>query len=517
MRFFRTVGIIVSLLLAGWVPALGAAPVRAQGDGPSSAPDPVIEARIVFSSDRDGDSDIYVMDSDGSNAIQLTSDDVRNWGPQWSPDGREIAFVTEPSEQGGIYDSIALVKTDGEVVRTLSTRAHVLCLDWSPDGESLVYLGTLPSGEGDSELYFLNVDDPSEGNRLTDNNVDESCPDWSPDGSLILFASEEDGQSELYTVTVDGDELTRLTESEANETLPAWSPDGRQIAFVSNRSGGNELSVMDADGRNVRQITEGLGTASCPDWSPDGLHLSLTTEEGDTEIYTMDTDGSDLRRLTTNSAQDNCPAWSPAGVGEAQDRSFFSALPDLPEIGEPELLNTHLERVLAVDSFSLPNCEGTGDFTIRRKFEKQIVRTITFETATIDLNTDHLGDNIEYELSLGSADQQGEGGSSLIDLLQQLDVPELAVGFSGSLTIRLKNQIEETTGLIEGDVLSESLEVEMTASKESWVTYEMEWVLEFVRGVVPITQGERTYYIEFTIPNSLQVRPRPPHQTDCGS
>ena len=155
-------------------------------DEPAWSPD----GRITFVSHRDGFSDIYVANADGSRTIRLTDDFDRYWSPVWSPDGRRLAFV---SRRYG----------DSEV---------------------------------DSEVYVMNADG-SDMRRLTDNEAGDGQPAWSPDGKLIAFTSDRDGDWEVYVMNADGSDVRRLTDNEAWDGQPAWSPDGKLIAFVSDRDG----------------------------------------------------------------------------------------------------------------------------------------------------------------------------------------------------------------------------------------------------------------------------------------
>ena len=84
--------------------------------------------------------------------------------------------------------------------------------------------------------------------RLTDNDASDVTPAWSPDGRRIAFASERDGNLEIYVMNADGSGVTRLTYNGANDLFPDWSPDGRRIAFHSNRDGRMDIYVMNTAG-----------------------------------------------------------------------------------------------------------------------------------------------------------------------------------------------------------------------------------------------------------------------------
>jgi parallel beta-helix repeat protein len=138
----------------------------------------------------------------------------------------------------------------------------------------------------------------------------------------IAFASDRDGNLEIYTMNADGSEWTRLTNNEAADYAPAWSPDGKRIAFLSTRDGNTQVYVMNADGSEQTRLTESLISESTPSWSPDGLQLAFTsyTGGGGNDIYVMnvtdrmDASGNGATRLTTDLASDGDAAWSPDGT-----------------------------------------------------------------------------------------------------------------------------------------------------------------------------------------------------------
>src|ERR687883_930796 len=97
----------------------------------------------------------------------------------------------------------------------------------------------------------------------------------------IAFASDRDGNFEIYLMDADGGGLTRLTENNAEDLSPAWSPNGSRIAFVSNRDGNNEIYVMNADGTAQTRLTNNAAHDVGPAWSPDGTKIAfVSTRDG---------------------------------------------------------------------------------------------------------------------------------------------------------------------------------------------------------------------------------------------
>ncbi len=94
-------------------------------------------------------------------------------------------------------------------------------------------------------------------------------PAWSPKGDKIAYVRDADGDSEIYTVGVDGKGITKLTDNKGiDDDSPAWSPDGSMIAFASDRDGDGDIFRMNADGSGVHVLTSGVWTDQSPAWRP---------------------------------------------------------------------------------------------------------------------------------------------------------------------------------------------------------------------------------------------------------
>lgn len=137
----------------------------------------------------------------------------------------------------------------------------------------------------------------------------------TPSNGRIAFASDRDGDYEIYMMDADGSNLQQLTDNDTDDMWPAWSPDGSQIAFTSQQSGFSEIYVMNADGSDQVNLTQGE-TGYAPAWSPAGDKIAFTSGRGTAvdDIYVMNVDGANLVNLTTTpDALDQLPSWSPDG------------------------------------------------------------------------------------------------------------------------------------------------------------------------------------------------------------
>ena len=131
----------------------------------------------------------------------------------------------------------------------------------------------------------------------------------------IVFASNRDGDWDIYSMDVNGDNPVRLTDHPADDRNPACSPDGKKIAFDSERGLTSDLYAMDRDGNNVIRLTRDNFAEGRSSWSPDGKKIAFTSfcNKGNCDIFTVKADGGNRTRLTEHEMQDVLPIWSPDG------------------------------------------------------------------------------------------------------------------------------------------------------------------------------------------------------------
>ncbi|MBA2705181.1 MAG: PD40 domain-containing protein [Blastocatellia bacterium] len=165
--------------------------------------------------------------------------------------------------------------------------------------------------DGNFEIYSMDADGGGQ-TRLTETPAEDYGPAWSPDGTRLAFVSTRDGNAEIYVMNADGTGQTRLTNNTASDLTPVWKPDGSQIGFVSNRDGNDEIYLMNPDGSNQTNLTQNQADDSSFSFSPQGnvITFSSAREDGDFDIYTMNANGGGVVRLTTSAGADINPTWS---------------------------------------------------------------------------------------------------------------------------------------------------------------------------------------------------------------
>ncbi len=243
---------------------------------------------VAFQSTRDGNSEIYVMSSDGMDQIRLTDNAANDQRPDVSPNGNHVVFA--------------------------SSRITQL------------------NPEGDFEIFVMNLDG-SDVRQITVNNAVESWPRWSPEGQWIAFHSNVNGNFEIYVVRPNGTQLSRVTNYAGLDQFPEWSPTGEQLAIRRD----SDIYLIRVDGSIPTKLTEFAGINQMASFSPDGMQLAfMSTRAGYPSVFVMDVNGGNQTNLTLK--PDNVPAsqWSSRAPGWSRNGAdiYFTAL--RPETGANE-------------------------------------------------------------------------------------------------------------------------------------------------------------------------------------
>ena len=228
------------------------------------------------------------MNADGASLRQLAVD---SHTPEWSPDGKRIAFVKNYADDEEIWT----MKPDGSGARRLARGGHPA---WSPDGRTIAFTRYL-AGVSVGEIFVMNSDGSGQRRLMAAKNGSQA-PAWSPDGRRIAFLGySSDG---LYVVRVDGRGLRRLAGgvSSKDSAVPRWSPNGSQVLFERGRGGEPDAAyVVNAAGGGLRRIAM---NTDYPDWSPDGRSVAFAQASRDMRVVSAS--GGPSRRVARGDSRD---------------------------------------------------------------------------------------------------------------------------------------------------------------------------------------------------------------------
>ncbi len=263
--------------------------------------------QIAFAVRQEGPSGIFAVHAGGGEQKRLT-DDGNDFLPKWSPDGKQIAFLSireQDRELLSKYDLafhwfLYVMEADGRNQRRLTQTPIGTIYQWSPDGSRFLFQSSYedPQNKGkdgivSSAIYVMAMDG-SKQKRLTSVQGIDGSPVWSPDGKRIAFCSDRFGNMDIFVMHADGSGVRRLTDDAADETGPIWSPDGTQIAFMSNRDQRDAVYLVRPNGTDKKRVCRDGSPVA---WSPDSSRLLVATAGN---LIVTKADGRDPVKLTND-------------------------------------------------------------------------------------------------------------------------------------------------------------------------------------------------------------------------
>lgn len=278
------------------------APAQPTATLPPTATSLVLQNKIIFQSDRDGDFDIYLMNADGSNQINLTNNSAEDNYPVVSLDGGQVLFESNRDGNWQVYS----MNLDGTGQRRLTNSATSddRLPTWSPDGKQVAFIS---NRDGDYEIFIMAADGTNQ-QQLTFNQIREGHVSWSANNQLVYNAGSLNSSSwEIYTMSPDGQNQRQLTNNSISDWAPEWSPDGRFILYLSLIGDDPAIFIMNADGSNSRLLYNSPNYDWGADWTADGSSIVFTQDEANTGvIYMMNADGSNPQKITERGSY---PSW----------------------------------------------------------------------------------------------------------------------------------------------------------------------------------------------------------------
>ena len=263
--------------------------------------------KIAFTSVRDGNEDIYLMNLDGTGEIRLTSFSARDSQPSLSPDGSKVAFV---SDSGG-WSQIYIVNADGSGLKQLTM--HVggcMAPVFSPDGKTIAFTSVKKTDPTIaallSDVYIMDADGKNK-RQLTALQGFSYPMAFSPDGKHLLFYSSEHGPNPMCKIDTKGAEEVQVLAERCSSAQ--YSPDGSRIVFQSGRAleRSDDIYVMNADGTGIKRLT--TNGAHDPSFTPDGKLIVFTKwHDGNFGIGIMNADGTNEKMITSSKYRSTSPS-----------------------------------------------------------------------------------------------------------------------------------------------------------------------------------------------------------------
>jgi Tol biopolymer transport system component len=258
---------------------------------------------IVFWAEQAGNRDIYVLyvrdalrGTSGEGPTRLTEHPGLDTDPHWSPDGSRIAFSSDRDGNEEIYvlelEAGQPGTGPGALTRLTNNPARDRAPVWSPDGSLIAFES---DRAGNMDIYVASPDGGSKAKSLTNGSAHERNAAWSPDGRYVAYQSGREWHEDIYVVDVvaavespEESAVIQLTSDRGGNRLPAWSPDGAWLAFVSEGSRAEEIHAVyikealeDRESIQMHRLAGGLlYIQSSPVWSPGGTHLSVVAMQG---------------------------------------------------------------------------------------------------------------------------------------------------------------------------------------------------------------------------------------------
>ncbi len=248
---------------------------------------------------------LIVSDMDGENEFTIMESNDPIMSPAWSPDSRQLAYVSFENEASTIY--VQNLRTGNRI--KVSSRIGINGAPaFSPDGRNLVV--TLGGLDGNLDINILDLG-TREVTRLTRNRAIDTEGTWAPDGKSIYFTSDRSGGPQIYAISVEGGTPKRITYEGIYNARPRLSPDGSKLALVTLDRGNYRIGVLDMEDRDLLIVSRGKQDES-PSFAPNSDSIIYATRlSGDGVLELVSADGLVRQSLSSGNGDIREPVWSP--------------------------------------------------------------------------------------------------------------------------------------------------------------------------------------------------------------
>ncbi|MEM7400653.1 MAG: hypothetical protein AAF304_01750 [Pseudomonadota bacterium] len=285
-------------------------------------------SKLIYSSNRSGNLEIWISDLDGENPVQLTTDDryESNW-PRVSPDRNKVLFYRAPKgAKENAYDefSLWLLDLSDQSVRELIPKGQYGwstqgVADWSPDGSKIIMAASQTKGRWHIYVTDANGKNPKQISKRESLYLD---PSWSPDGSKIVFTAFPESYTgtklnrlEIFIADANGENEERLTFNKLRDHDPYWSPNGKWVAYETEIQplywllGKWALRITEVNNAKTRELLNDGHVNTLPRWSPDSsqlyFHRLRFRKDKKFGIWRIDIDGNNLVQINTSERYKN--------------------------------------------------------------------------------------------------------------------------------------------------------------------------------------------------------------------
>ena len=252
------------------------------------------DGRLIVYAAPGAGANLWLKQVGGGPPFQITKEQWSDSSPIWSPDGQQIAFISNRGGQLGVWIIPAFGGTPN-LIKTIETegKSAPILKNWDRDGATVFY-------EWDHNFYSLSLT-TGEIAQVTNFDPDVRVPRafrLSPDGLTIAYVESRKDQDDIWTVDRRGGAPRRVTDDPASDLVPVWHPDGKRLLYTSERDGVESICVAYLDGGQPEQILFEDGGCSVSDISTDGSKILYYTLKDEIDLWEVDVESGQERQIT---------------------------------------------------------------------------------------------------------------------------------------------------------------------------------------------------------------------------